>query len=86
MRASREFGSGRSTGTCSGSRAWWGRCCTRREADGRSARATGIGCFFDDPVHDVFGLADHAFQSLYHFTIGMPVEDARLAEPGYPWA
>jgi hypothetical protein len=55
-------------------------------AEAASARATGIGCFYDDPVHDVFGLMDHAFQSLYHFTIGMPVEDARLTtEPGYHW-
>jgi hypothetical protein len=54
------------------------------EADG--ARGTGIGCFFDDPVHDVFGLVDHTFQSLYHFTIGIPVEDTRLTtEPGYEW-
>jgi nitroreductase len=55
-------------------------------AEAAGARATGIGCFYDDPVHDVFGLADHTFQSLYHFTIGMPVEDARLStEPGYTW-
>jgi SagB-type dehydrogenase family enzyme len=54
------------------------------EAEAAGARATGIGCFYDDPVHDVLGLADHAFQSLYHFTAGMPVEDARLTtEPGY---
>jgi len=37
-------------------------------------------------VHDVLGLQGHAFQSLYHFTIGMPVDDARLTtEPGYSW-
>jgi hypothetical protein len=31
-------------------------------------------------------LTDHAFQSLYHFTVGIPVEDARLTtEPGYVW-
>ena len=41
-------------------------------------RATGIGCFFDDPVHQVMGFQDAGFQSLYHFTIGGPVEDARL--------
>jgi SagB-type dehydrogenase family enzyme len=56
------------------------------EAEAAGARATGIGCFYDDPVHDVFGLSDHAFQSLYHFTIGMPVDDPRLTtEPGYVW-
>jgi SagB-type dehydrogenase family enzyme len=56
------------------------------EAEAAGARATGIGCFFDDPVHDVLGLRGHTFQSLYHFTVGMPVDDARLTtEPGYPW-
>ncbi len=56
------------------------------EAEAAGARATGIGCFYDDPVHDVLGLHGHAFQSLYHFTVGMPVDDARLTtDPGYPW-
>jgi hypothetical protein len=56
------------------------------EAEAAGARGTGIGCFYDDPVHDVLGLAGHAFQSLYHFTIGMPIEDTRLTtEPGYAW-
>ena len=56
------------------------------EAEAAGARATGIGCFYDDPMHDVLGLQGHAFQSLYHFTVGMPVEDARVtADPGYPW-
>jgi SagB-type dehydrogenase family enzyme len=48
------------------------------EAEAAGARATGIGCFYDDPVHDVLGLNGHAFQSLYHFTVGVPVEDRRL--------
>jgi hypothetical protein len=38
------------------------------EAEAAGVRATGIGCFFDDPVHSVFGLEDLAFQSLYHFS------------------
>ena len=48
------------------------------EAEAAGVRATGIGCFFDDPVHRVFGLEDLAFQSLYHFTVGGPVDDPRL--------
>jgi hypothetical protein len=48
------------------------------EAEAAGVRATGIGCFFDDPVHDVFGFRDLAFQSLYHFTVGGPVDDTRL--------
>ena len=55
-------------------------------AEAAGARATGIGCFYDDPVHDVLGLQGHMFQSLYHFTVGVPVEDTRLTtEPGYEW-
>ena len=59
------------------------------EAEACGARATGIGCFYDDPVHELLGLSvsgDHAFQSLYHFTIGVPLEDRRLTtQPGYAW-
>ncbi len=48
------------------------------EAEAAGVQATGIGCFFDDPVHRVFGIEDFAFQSLYHFTIGGAVDDPRL--------
>ena len=48
------------------------------EAEAVGVRATGIGCFFDDPVHEVVAIKDLALQSLYHFTIGGPVEDGRL--------
>ena len=48
------------------------------EAEAQGVRGTGIGCFFDDPVHEVIGLKDNTWQSLYHFTIGHPVEDPRL--------
>jgi hypothetical protein len=48
------------------------------EAEAAGVRATGIGCFFDDPVHQAFGFGDLAFQSLYHFTVGGPVDDPRL--------
>lgn len=54
------------------------------EAEAAGIRATGIGCFFDDPVHEVFGLRGRAWQSLYHFTVGGPVEDTRLTTlPAY---
>jgi hypothetical protein len=54
------------------------------EAEEAGIRATGIGCFFDDPVHDLFGLMAGDFQSLYHFTVGGPMEDKRLATlPAY---
>ncbi len=55
------------------------------EAEAAGVRGTGIGCFFDDPVHEVFGLEGNAYQSLYHFTVGGPVEDPRLTTlPPYP--
>jgi SagB-type dehydrogenase family enzyme len=56
------------------------------EAEAAGARGTGIGCFYDDAVHEVLGVRDHTVQSLYHFTVGSPVEDARItSEGGYPW-
>ena len=56
------------------------------EAEAAGARATGIGCYYDDPVHDLLGLSGHAWQSLYHFSMGLPAEDTRLtSEPGYEW-
>jgi len=54
------------------------------EAEAAGLRATGIGCFFDDVVHDTLGLADGRFRDLYHFTLGGAVEDRRLTtRPGY---
>jgi len=54
------------------------------EAEEAGIRSTGIGCYFDDPVHAVFGIASRKWQSLYHFTVGGPVEDRRLTTlPAY---
>jgi hypothetical protein len=56
------------------------------ESEAAGARSTGIGCFYDDAVHEVLGLAGPKWQSLYHFSMGVPVEDTRLTtEPGYAW-
>jgi nitroreductase len=55
------------------------------EAGAAGVRGTGIGCFFDDAVHELSGLKTEQYRSLYHFTIGHPVEDARLTTlPAYP--
>ena len=55
------------------------------EAEASGLRGTGIGCFFDDAFHELLGLSDKAFQSLYHFTVGMPLLDARISTlPPYP--
>ena len=48
------------------------------EAEAAGIRSTGIGCFFDDAMHEVLGISDHSWQSLYHFTVGAPVDDPRL--------
>ena len=48
------------------------------EAEAAGIRSTGIGCYFDDVVHDLLGIRTDAFQSLYHFTVGRPVDDTRL--------
>ncbi len=48
------------------------------EAEEAGLRGTGIGCFFDDPVHEIVGIKGRSFQSLYHFTVGGPVEDGRV--------
>ena len=50
------------------------------EAEAAGIRSTGIGCFFDDAMHAVLGIRDHSWQSLYHFTVGTPVEDSRLQD------
>jgi len=62
------------------------------EAEAAGIRATGIGCFFDDAMHRLLGLppggaGPRPWQSLYHFTAGGAVEDARLATlPPYSFA
>jgi nitroreductase len=54
------------------------------EAEAAGIRGTGIGCFFDDPVHQAFGLEGSRWQSVYHFTVGTPVTDTRI-ETGQPY-
>jgi hypothetical protein len=55
------------------------------EAEAAGVRGTGIGCFFDEPVHQAFGLAGTRWQSVYHFTVGTPVVDERIETgPPYP--
>lgn len=54
------------------------------EAEEEGIRATGIGCYFDDPVRAAFGIVSREWQSFYHFTVGAPVEDGRLSTlPAY---
>ena len=55
-----------------------GRVCVGIKVSAAGIRGTGIGCFFDDAMHDLLGLRDRRWQSLYHFTVGGPVLDPRL--------
>ncbi len=48
------------------------------EAEAIGLRGTGIGCFFDDPVHQLLGLSTLDWQCVYHFTVGLPIVDTRL--------
>ncbi len=55
------------------------------EAEAAGLSATGIGCYFDDALHELLGAADSGWQSLYHFTLGRAVWDERLTSlPAYP--
>lgn len=55
------------------------------EAEAHGFRGTGIGCFFDDVVHDLLGRGGRAWQSLYHFAVGRAASDPRI-ETSPPYA
>ncbi|SEG26818.1 SagB/ThcOx family dehydrogenase [Marinobacterium lutimaris] len=40
---------------------------------------TGIGCFFDDAVHQLLGLEGEQFQAIYGFAAGMGLRDERVS-------
>ncbi len=48
------------------------------ESEAAGLRGTGIGCYFDDGVHDVLGIKGNSIQSMYHFTVGTALADDRL--------
>jgi SagB-type dehydrogenase family enzyme len=54
------------------------------EAEAACRQGTGIGCYFDDAVHQVLGLQGTQFQDVYHFTVGTALVDKRIgSEPAY---
>jgi SagB-type dehydrogenase family enzyme len=54
------------------------------EAEAAGVQGTGIGCYFDDVVHQALGLRNRRFQDIYHFTMGTALPDSRLvSEPAY---
>ncbi|HXX66324.1 MAG TPA: SagB family peptide dehydrogenase [Polyangiaceae bacterium] len=55
------------------------------EAEVRGLRGTGIGCFFDDSLHELLKLADTQFQTLYHFAVGKPIDDPRIETTSTGW-
>jgi SagB-type dehydrogenase family enzyme len=48
------------------------------QAEAEGYRGTGIGCYFDDAVHELLGLTGDRLQVLYHFTVGAPLADTRI--------
>lgn len=48
------------------------------EAEAAGVRGTGIGCYFDDKVHETLGITNTRLQDLYHFTVGTPQLDSRM--------
>ncbi|MGY3454427.1 nitroreductase [Bradyrhizobium sp. USDA 4353] len=55
------------------------------EAEAAGLRGTGIGCYFDDSVHEMLGVVGDQLQILYHFTVGRPLTDDRITPlPAYP--
>jgi SagB-type dehydrogenase family enzyme len=49
------------------------------DAEIHAIRGTGIGCFFDDTMHELLGLSNNMYQDVYHFTVGKALEDERLS-------
>ncbi|HII02352.1 TPA: SagB/ThcOx family dehydrogenase [Methanosarcinaceae archaeon] len=55
------------------------------EAEARGFRGCGIGCFFDNPVHETLGLEGLEYQDLYHFAVGVPMQERGFSSlPAYP--
>jgi len=53
-------------------------------AESIGLRGTGIGCYFDDPVRQTLGMAEGGLRTLYHFTVGLPLDDPRIeTTPAY---
>jgi SagB-type dehydrogenase family enzyme len=48
------------------------------QAEAEGVRSTGIGCFFDDAVLELVSLARSPIRSLYHLSIGKPLDDPRV--------
>lgn len=54
------------------------------QAENLGLRGTGIGCYFDDAVHELLGIANDELQSLYHFTVGRALVDEHICTLPHP--
>ena len=45
------------------------------EAEANGLKGCGIGCFFDEPLHEAIGLKGLEYQDLYHFVVGSPLQE-----------
>lgn len=55
------------------------------EAEAAGRQGTGIGCYFDDVIHEALGMKTTHYQDVYHFTVGSAMIDRRIrTEPAYP--
>lgn len=53
-------------------------------AEAEGIGSSGIGCYFDDPIHDLLGLQDQRLQTVYMFTVGQARPELGVTdEPAY---
>jgi SagB-type dehydrogenase family enzyme len=53
-------------------------------AEAEGLGSSGIGCYFDDPIHEMIGLQDQRLQTLYMFTAGPARPELGVTdEPAY---
>ncbi len=53
-------------------------------AEAEGLGSSGIGCYFDDPLHELLGLQDQRLQTVYMFTVGRARPELGVTdEPAY---
>ncbi len=53
-------------------------------AEAEGIGSSGIGCYFDDPIHDLLGLQNQRLQTVYMFTVGPARPELGVTdEPAY---
>ncbi len=55
------------------------------ESEALGLGSSGIGCFFDEPIHEILGVPGGDLQTFYMFTLGPAIPDPLASdEPAYP--